>query len=56
VLFEDGVYREFAVFEEEELKKIDIPNGSFAWQENGYDGSWIRFDLGAKTVSHSGGE
>ncbi len=42
--YKDGVYCEFAVFEEGELKNIDLSNGSIVWKEEEFDVSEIHFN------------
>lgn len=42
-LYKDGVFCEFAVFEESELKNIDIPGGSIVWKDKSFKESEIQF-------------
>lgn len=39
LLFEDGIYCEFAVFEEEEMKSAAFSPGRIVWMEDGFDTS-----------------
>lgn len=42
-LYKDGVFCEFAVFEESELKNIDIPSESIVWKDKRFKESEIQF-------------
>ncbi len=42
--YKDGVYCEFAVFEESELKNIDLSNGSIVWKEECFDETKVHFN------------
>ncbi|WP_018247452.1 hypothetical protein [Orenia marismortui] len=39
LLYKDGIYCEFAVFEEKELAEIDFAEGRIVWKEEGFDES-----------------
>jgi hypothetical protein len=39
VLYKDGIFCEFAVFEPQELAQINFPAGRIVWQEEGFDSS-----------------
>lgn len=39
LLYEDGVYCEFAIFEEQELAEADFAEGRIVWKEDGFDES-----------------
>ncbi len=44
-LYKDSVYCEFGVFEESELKNIELPDGSIVWKDGSFAESKIQFRL-----------
>lgn len=43
--YEDGVFCEFAVFEEHELQNIDIPSGSLVWKDDSFQEDKILYNF-----------
>ncbi|MFT4143619.1 MAG: hypothetical protein QM644_04110 [Mobilitalea sp.] len=48
--YKDGVYCEFAVFEESELKNMDLSNGSIVWKDDCFDESQVHFNCSIQPV------
>lgn len=45
VLYEDGIYAEFAVFEPDELPPLSFPPGRIIWQTDDFDAALVERDM-----------
>ena len=48
ILFEDGIYAEFAIFEEKEMEHISFSEGRIVWQEAHFINKDLHIPYGSK--------